>query len=130
MKGGAVRLHPLHPSLAVVGAKDTDRTTKTVKNAEQYLHEGLGKNVDKAKAWSEDKDIVIESLLEALKIHRVRRKDSHTIVGSRETTLLHALALEYKHRSLFDKAITCLNEALLLVNEEVDLLISHTADTK
>jgi tetratricopeptide (TPR) repeat protein len=120
MAGGAVRIHPLHPSLAGERNKGNERLNYTIDNkAEQDSHE-----LEKSSSFYVEKDIVIESLLEALHIHRLRRKESDNYTLLHVTKLLHALSLEYKHRSLYDKAITCLNEALLLVQEEM----THLSD--
>jgi tetratricopeptide (TPR) repeat protein len=117
MAGGAVRIHPLHPSLRNKG-NEKHKLNYTIDNkAEQN-------ELEKSSSFYVEKDIVIESLLEALHLHRLRRKESDNYTLSHVTKLLHALSLEYKHRSLYDKAITCLNEALLLVQEEM----THLSD--
>lgn len=103
-----IHIHPLHPSLAGEKIKND-----LIGNKSEEFHEA-----EKESMCSEN-DIVIASLLEALHLQRLRRMDSNHCSHSHVTKLLHALALEYKHRLFYEKAMTCLNEALILVRTEL-----------
>jgi len=126
-----VRIHPMHPSLAGVRTKYCAEKNSSlaieVNRAEDSQIEPT-QSFDTIASWSEEKDIVIESLLDALHVHQLRRKDTEASTRLHETMLLHALALEYKHRSLFEKAMSCLNEALSLVEAELKISLNNKMD--
>mmetsp|Transcript_21098 Transcript_21098/g.29562 ORF Transcript_21098/g.29562 Transcript_21098/m.29562 type:complete len:226 (+) Transcript_21098:82-759(+) len=112
-----VQVHSSHPSLA--GNKPLGERPRDDDEIENFIQtpSTFDKGVYDENVENEDEnDYVLESLEEVLQIQKERHGENHPSV----TRTLHSLALEYKIRSRYEQAISCLREAVELVTVRLE----------